>query len=126
MLTQLPRTSNKYFSSDNIGKADTISTDYESLYTVEYLNSLEFRGLPKHKLTLKVGAPIMLLRNLNQKEDLCKCNGTRLIKTRLGKRLIEGEIVTGTHAGERSFYHIQFYHHLTQSILSLFEEVNSQ
>nr|BAB10021.1 unnamed protein product [Arabidopsis thaliana] len=99
MLTQLPRTSNKYFSSDNIGKADTISTDYESLYTVEYLNSLEFRGLPKHKLTLKVGAPIMLLRNLNQKEDLCKCNGTRLIITRLGKRLIEGEIVTGTHAG---------------------------
>jgi len=42
MLTQLPRTSNKYFSSDSIGKADTISTDYESLYTVEYLNSLEF------------------------------------------------------------------------------------
>ena len=29
------------------------------------------------------------------------CNGTRLIVTRLGHRVIEGEIITGSHKGER-------------------------
>ena len=99
MLEKKQGISKEYLSSDSIGKADTIPTNHESLYTVEYLNSLEFSGLPKHILSLKVGVPIMLLRNINQKEGLC--NGTRFIITRLGNRLIEAEIVTGTHAGKK-------------------------
>ncbi|XP_010484862.1 PREDICTED: uncharacterized protein LOC104763150 [Camelina sativa] len=99
MLEHLPGTSKEYLSLDSMGKGDTVNTAYESLYIVEYFNSLEFPGLPKHQLALKVGAPIMLIRNINQKEGLC--NGTRLIVTRLGKRLIEGERVTGTHAGQK-------------------------
>ncbi|CAN6893122.1 unnamed protein product, partial [Brassica oleracea] len=54
-------------------------------YPLEYLNSLEFPGLPAHKLRLKVGVPVMLLRNMNQKEGLC--NGTRLIVTHMGQTL---------------------------------------
>ncbi|CAN7105154.1 unnamed protein product [Brassica rapa subsp. narinosa] len=49
------------------------------MYPPEYLNCLEFQGLPKHKLVLKVGIPVMLLRNINEKEGLC--NGTRIIVT---------------------------------------------
>jgi hypothetical protein len=98
MLSQVGGDSKEYLSSDSIGKADTVGADYEALYPIEYLNSLEFAGLPKHKITLKRGVPIMLLRNLNQKEGLC--NGTRLIVTNLGERVIEGQIVTGTHAGK--------------------------
>jgi hypothetical protein len=37
----------------------------------------------------------MLLRNLNQSEGLC--NGTRLLITSLGDKVIEGQIMTGTH-----------------------------
>ncbi|XP_024007229.1 uncharacterized protein LOC112083434 [Eutrema salsugineum] len=50
---------------------------------------------------LKVGVPVMLLRNLNQKSGLC--NGTRLIITKLGNKVIEAEILTGTreHVGEK-------------------------
>ncbi|XP_010446027.1 PREDICTED: uncharacterized protein LOC104728793 [Camelina sativa] len=65
----------------------------------EYL-SADTIGIPNHKLDLKVNAPIMLLRNINQREGLC--NGTRLIITRLGKRIIEAEILTGTHVGKRT------------------------
>ena len=63
-------------------------------YPLEYLNSLEFPGLPAHKLRLKVGVPVMLLRNLNQKEGLC--NGTRLIVTHMGEKVIKTELLTAT------------------------------
>ncbi len=53
-----------------------------SLYLVEFLNTLQFSGIANHKLELKVGVPILLLRNLNQSVGLC--NGTRLIINRLG------------------------------------------
>jgi len=57
-----------------------VSTD--SLYLVEFLNTLQFSGIANHKLELKVGVPILLLRNLNQSVGLC--NGRRLIINRLG------------------------------------------
>ncbi|TVU21884.1 hypothetical protein EJB05_31555, partial [Eragrostis curvula] len=50
----------------------------------------KFKGIPPHKLVLKVGAPVMLLRNLNQSAGLC--NGTRLIITQLGDRVIEAQM----------------------------------
>ncbi|CAN7009527.1 unnamed protein product [Brassica oleracea var. botrytis] len=95
MISQVDGVSKEYLSSDSFGIIDTDSENNETLYPVEYLNSLSFPGLPAHKLTLKVGAPFMLLRNLNQKKGLC--NGTRLIVTYLGERVIRGEIVTGSH-----------------------------
>ena len=54
--------------------------------------------MPSHKLTLKIGAPVMLLRNINQRKGLC--NGTRMILTHIGDRLLKAEIVTGTHIGK--------------------------
>nr|XP_023912224.1 uncharacterized protein LOC112023830 [Quercus suber] len=88
----------EYLSSDSICKASSNVPDQEILYTVEFLNTLRFPGLPNHKLTLKIGLPIMLLRNLNQNKGLC--NGTRLIITRLATWVIEAEIITGTNIGK--------------------------
>ena len=64
--------------------------------TVEFLHSQTPCGMPLHKLQLKVGCPIMLLRNLDIKKGLC--NGTRLKVLRLGDRCIEAEIVSGSAA----------------------------
>ncbi|XP_062232866.1 uncharacterized protein LOC133930218 [Phragmites australis] len=55
--------------------------------------------LPKHELKLKVGLPVMLLRNINQYARLC--NGTRMTITQLGKNSIEAQIITGTHVGNK-------------------------
>ncbi|KAK1340004.1 hypothetical protein QTO34_018568 [Cnephaeus nilssonii] len=51
-----------------------------------------------HKLKLKVGAIIMLLRNLNSKWGLS--NGTRFIIKRLRPNIIKAEILTASAEGE--------------------------
>ncbi|KAF8077404.1 hypothetical protein N665_1040s0008 [Sinapis alba] len=98
-ISQTPGVSREYLSSDSFEISDMHSQHNETLYAVEYLSTLEYPGLPSHKLTLKVGAPIMLLRNINQKGGLC--NVTRLIITYLGHRVLEAEIITGSHVGKR-------------------------
>jgi len=56
------------------------------------MHSLRTSGLPNHSVKLKVGTPIMLLKNLDQVEGLC--NGTRLVVTRLGKHVHEARVIT--------------------------------
>jgi hypothetical protein len=52
---------------------------------IEILNNLNVSGFPPHKLILKKGMPIVLLRNLNR----AFCNGTRLIvKSVINRRLL--------------------------------------
>ena len=53
--------SRDYYSYDSFEVSETQSNQNDTLYAIEYLNSMEFQGLPSHKLTLKVGVPIMLL-----------------------------------------------------------------
>ncbi|RIA04391.1 hypothetical protein BRARA_K01373 [Brassica rapa] len=67
-ISQTNRVSRDYFSSDSFEISYTTSDQNDTLYAVEYLNSLEFSGLPSHKLTLKVSASVMLLRNINKKK----------------------------------------------------------
>nr|GEX32870.1 DNA helicase [Tanacetum cinerariifolium] len=74
LLTTTTRT---YLSHDDAIPHTHDGGEIELLYPKEYLNSLSFPGLPPHNLTLKVGSPIMLLRNMNIAGGLC--NGTRLI-----------------------------------------------
>ena len=56
---------------------EVINPDDFQRYNVEYLNTLSTSGLPNHRLFIKPGMPLMLMRNLNPKMGLC--NGTRLI-----------------------------------------------
>ncbi|XP_022003837.1 ATP-dependent DNA helicase PIF1-like [Helianthus annuus] len=64
-------------------------------------DSIDPIGMPNHRLVLKVGIPIMLLRNLDQKNGLC--NGTRLQVVTLGDRVIEAKVISGSNAGTRTF-----------------------
>jgi ATP-dependent DNA helicase PIF1 len=101
IISSLNEEEHEYLSSDSVCKASSNVADQDVLYPVEFLNTLRFPGLPNHKLTLKVGLPIMLLRNLNQNGGLC--NGTRLIITKLATWVIEAEIITDTNIGIRVF-----------------------
>lgn len=95
-LGLVPGESREYLSYDTISKSSDATADGDLLYPGEFLNSLEFNGFPQH--SLKVGVPIMLLRNLSQSDGLC--NGTRLIVTNLGATVIEASIITGANVGD--------------------------
>ncbi|PIA46538.1 hypothetical protein AQUCO_01500230v1 [Aquilegia coerulea] len=67
----------------------------------ENMQALDPPSLPPFKLQLKVGCPIMLLRNLQPRDGLC--NGTRLMVVQFATRVIEAKILNGSHAGNYVF-----------------------
>ncbi|GFY12017.1 ATP-dependent DNA helicase [Trichonephila clavipes] len=77
---------------------DTVmSSDDTTSYPVEFLNSLDLSGVPSHKLELKVGVPVLLMRNLDAPR---LCNGTRLRITELGRHIVKATILTGKAKGD--------------------------
>ncbi|XP_056860135.1 uncharacterized protein LOC108835628 [Raphanus sativus] len=92
MAKELPGEEKVYLSSDSIIPSD-VDIQENVVYPAEFLNSVKVAGLPRHCLKLKVGAPIMCLRNIDVADGLC--NGTRLIVTQLLPHVIEARVITG-------------------------------
>ena len=86
-----------YFSSDNVCKASVNTNDEDLLYPTEFLNSLRFPGIPNIEVQIKVGTPVIRLRNQNQSEGLC--NGTRLVVAHLGNWSISANIISEKNIG---------------------------
>ncbi|CAH1770873.1 1590_t:CDS:1, partial [Entrophospora sp. SA101] len=97
IMTQFPGDAVEYLSADMVEE----QAEAEHLYPVEFLNSLTIGGLPPHRLILKPGAPIILLRNISPSDGLC--NGTRLVCRSFNRHVIEAEIITGKHSGNCVF-----------------------
>lgn len=71
------------------------------IFPIDLIHKLTPSGLPPHRLNLKVGCLIMLLRNIDTANGLC--NGTRLRVKRLHQHSIEAEIIGSTLAGSVHF-----------------------
>jgi hypothetical protein len=80
ILKDFPGEERVYLSADSI-KEDTSDPETVLMYPTEYINMITASGLPLHKLTLKVGSPVMVLCNLNPSKGVC--NGTKGIITRM-------------------------------------------
>jgi len=101
VLSLIPNNEREYCSAESIDKSDELLNPAFGLLPPEFLNSLQISGIPNHKLKLKVGTSIMLIRNLDQVDGLC--NGTRLIITKLGSNVVEAEVITGPNTGNRTY-----------------------
>jgi hypothetical protein len=101
VMSKLPGETKVYPSLDSTDITESTYEQQPQVYSPEFLRSLRMSDLPPGELKLKVGVPIILLRNLNPLEGLC--NGTRLIVCNLQSKVIDAEIITGSHIGKRVF-----------------------
>ena len=88
MMQQLPGQAFQYFSYDKI-----LNTKNAHNYPTEWLNKQEVSSMPPHYLELRVGAPIMLIRNLDPANG--HVNGSRYIIRKLTPHVIYAELATG-------------------------------
>ena len=84
---RLPGNGHEYRSIDAV-----IEQDQTVNYPEEFLNSLYIPGIPPHPLPLKVGVPVMLIRNM---DSPTLCTGTRLVLNKLMPHILEATIITG-------------------------------
>ena len=91
----------------NFHSADTAVLDDNDngnfQYPVEYLNSVNGSGLPLSNLKLKIGAPIMILWNLDPAAEVC--DGTHAISTKCTRRVSEARMLGVTMLVRHSLYH---------------------
>ena len=92
LMRMIPGEERSFRSFDKTKKVDDATN-----YPTEFLNSLSPPGFPPYLLTLKVGAPVILLRNLSPPEMV---NGTRLIITKIKDNVLTGKILNGTYKGQ--------------------------
>ena len=78
---------------------DSVSNDDQAaIHPPEFLNSINISGLPPHELKLKIGAPIMLLRNLDHRNG--HCNGAKYEIVTANNNLLTARKVTGVDVGD--------------------------
>jgi ATP-dependent DNA helicase PIF1 len=80
---------------------DELSPDSNSSIPSEFLNSQVHPGMPLHDLHLKIGSPVMLLRNLNPLEGLS--NGSILEIVQTMRNVLQVKVMSGPHKGKHHF-----------------------
>jgi hypothetical protein len=100
VLSKMAGEEQAYFSADKM--VEEVGADGEPNgeppLPVEFLRSINNASLPPGELTLKVGCPLILLRNLAPARGLC--NGTRMILLRMSNRVLEVRLIGGDHDSE--------------------------
>ena len=94
LVAQLPGESVEYRSLDSV-----LDESQAVHFPIEFLNSLEVSGFPSHVLSLKISAPIIILRSLDPPKVT---NGTRCVITKLSANTIEATVgypMVGRYAG---------------------------
>ncbi|XP_057418863.1 uncharacterized protein LOC130713079 [Lotus japonicus] len=121
VLSQLPAQKMTYLSSDSIWGVDEEVGVEAGWVTTEFLNDIKCSGIPDHKLVLKMGSSVVLMRNLDISTGLC--NGTRLIVTHLCPNFVGCIVVTDTHASRQTMP-IRFQRRQFPLILSFAMTIN--
>jgi hypothetical protein len=101
ILKVFPGPEEIYCSADSVEQEPGADQDPTHQYPVEYLRTLKPAGIPPGELRLKVGAPLLLLRNLAPRHGLC--NGTRMVLLEMGDRVLRVRIIGGEHDGDIAF-----------------------
>ncbi|XP_046438429.1 uncharacterized protein LOC124189959 [Daphnia pulex] len=97
-LRRMPANLKIYKSVDTVSSEDPGEV---ANYPTEFLYTISASGIPPHELKLKIGAIVMLLKNINSRQGMC--NGLRLIVEELRDNVILAVIAAGKHKGRKVF-----------------------
>ncbi|XP_058742646.1 ATP-dependent DNA helicase PIF1-like [Vicia villosa] len=101
VMSLIPGNEKEYLSSDSSVISDENSSVQADWFTPEFLNDMKCSGMPNHRLRLKIGVPVMLLRNIDQSNGLC--NDTRLLINELCQNIIGATVITGKNIGDKIY-----------------------
>ena len=90
--------SRQYISADEITWDPGADPQDDEAILIEYLHSVSSSSLPPNELNIKVGCPVILLHNLSLAQGLC--NGTHLVITQMGHRVLEVCLLGGERDGQ--------------------------
>ncbi|XP_043216968.1 uncharacterized protein LOC122379102 [Amphibalanus amphitrite] len=91
VMESMPGQEKVYDSVDTMTDTNTVPL------TAEVLNKIEISGLPPHKIRLKAGAPVLLMRNLDAPRAV---KGTLCVVKTLADDVLELSVLTGPARGE--------------------------
>jgi ATP-dependent DNA helicase PIF1 len=100
ILSRMPGEVITYHSADSFERVDTTNFGYGDV-PQDFLHALHPPSLPLSELNMKIGCPLILLRNLDPSQGLC--NGTRMVLRHAYRRLLEVEIIGGDHHKQKAF-----------------------
>ena len=92
-----------FYSTDTINKYSS----HGPILPTMVLNQIQPSGFPPHELVLKLHMPIIILRNINKKMNIC--NGTRAIVTKIMRNTVRVRLISGRSLGMSTIlFRIQF------------------
>jgi hypothetical protein len=97
LLDQLPGETQQFDAISWIG--DDANNAFAQFYPPSFLNSVQSNALQPPRLRLKIGAPVILLRNISPRTGLC--NGTRLRVLDMRPKAIVASILGGDFNGDK-------------------------
>ena len=102
ILNMMPGEAESLLSIDSVTDEAGVDDGFSgSNIPPEFLRTLDPSGLPPGDLKLKLGCPLILLRNLCPARGLC--NGTRMILVQMSRRVLEVKLIGGEHNGQLAF-----------------------
>ena len=95
LLERMPCVEHRFEAVNNVNIDK--STAAAEPFTVEYLQSINLASIPPSCLKIKIGAPLILLRNLSPREGMC--NGTRMLVLGISRTCLQVSILGGKFDG---------------------------
>ena len=71
--------------------------------TPEFLHAIKSSSLPPGELRIKIGCPLILMRNLSPSNGLC--NGSCIVVIRMSKWVLQVQLIGGDHDGQLVLIH---------------------
>ena len=91
LLDKMPGTEHRFEAVNKVELSEEAAASEP--YAVEYLQSINLASIPPSCLRLKIGVPLILIRNLSPKHGMC--NGTRLTLLGINRNCLQVAILGG-------------------------------